>query len=113
MSNLNQPLLPEYTIDYINNVMALRKPQFRSLRILDDILKENQLSKNIETELYQRSINNLYRTFTAFERPFFNLAFELATGVGKTKLMGAFMTYLYTNKGVKNFFVVAPSLTIY
>lgn len=110
---INQPLLPEYTLDYINNVMSLRKPQFRSLRILDDILRENQLSKNIDTELYQRSISNLYRTFTEFERPFFNLAFELATGVGKTKLMGAFMTYLYTNKGVKNFFVVAPSLTIY
>jgi len=113
MSNLNIPLFPEYTLDYINNVMSLRKPQFRSLRILDDILRENQLSKNIDIELYQRSINNLYRTFTEFERPFFNISFELATGVGKTKLMGAFISYLYTNKGVKNFFVVAPSLTIY
>lgn len=113
MSNINIPLFPEYTLDYINNVMSLRKPQFRSLRILDDILRENQLSKNIDIELYQRSINNLYPTFTEFERPFFNVAFELATGVGKTKLMGAFISYLYTNKGVKNFFVVAPSLTIY
>ena len=42
-----------------------------------------------------------------------SLTFALATGVGKTKLMGAFMTYLYTQKGVKNFFVVAPNLTIY
>jgi len=113
MSNINIPLFPEYTLDYINNVMSLRKPQFRSLRILDDILRENQLSKNIDIELFQRSINNLYRTFTEFERPFFNISFELATGVGKTKLMGAFISYLYTNKGVKNFFVVAPSLTIY
>lgn len=42
-----------------------------------------------------------------------SLTFALATGVGKTKLMGSFITYLYTNKGVKNFFVVAPNLTIY
>lgn len=113
MSNLNIPLNPEYTLDYINNIMSLRKPQFRSLRILDDILRDNQLAKNIDIDSYQRSIRNLYPMFREFERPFFNIAFELATGVGKTKLMGAFITYLYTNKGVKNFFVVAPSLTIY
>lgn len=27
--------------------------------------------------------------------------------------MGAFVTYLYTNYGIKNFLVVAPDLTIY
>ena len=113
MSNINYPLFPEYTLDYLNNVMSLRKPQFRSLRILDEILRECPLSKEIDVDTYQRNIMNMYRTFREFERPFFNVAFELATGVGKTKLMGAFITYLYTNKGVKNFFVVAPSLTIY
>jgi type III restriction enzyme len=113
MSNINYPLFPEYTLDYLNNVMSLRKPQFRSLRILDDILRECPLSKEFDVDTYQRNIMNMYRTFREFERPFFNVAFELATGVGKTKLMGAFITYLYTNKGVKNFFVVAPSLTIY
>lgn len=113
MSNINFPLFPEYTLDYLNNVMSLRKPQFRSLRILDDILRECPLSKEFDVDTYQRNIMNLYRTFREFERPFFNVAFELATGVGKTKLMGAFITYLYTIKGVKNFFVVAPSLTIY
>lgn len=113
MSNINFPLFPEYTLDYLNNVMSLRKPQFRSLRILDDILRECPLLKEFDVDTYQRNIMNLYRTFREFERPFFNVAFELATGVGKTKLMGAFITYLYTNKGVKNFFVVAPSLTIY
>lgn len=113
MNNLNYPLYPEYTLDYINNVMSLRKPQFRSLRILDEILRECNLSKTFDIINYQRNIGNLYRTFKEFERPFFNIAFELATGVGKTRLMGTFITYLYTNKGVKNFFIVAPSLTIY
>ncbi|MDD3744555.1 MAG: DEAD/DEAH box helicase family protein, partial [Lentimicrobiaceae bacterium] len=35
------------------------------------------------------------------------------TGVGKTRLMGAFIAWLYYEKGIKNFFVMAPSLTIY
>ncbi len=37
----------------------------------------------------------------------------LATGVGKTRLMGAFIAYLYTQHGIKNFFVVAPNTTIF
>lgn len=37
-----------------------------------------------------------------------SLTFALATGVGKTRLMGAFIAYLYTQHGIKNFFVVAP-----
>lgn len=37
----------------------------------------------------------------------------MATGVGKTRLMGAFIAYLYTQKNIKNFFVVAPNTTIY
>ena len=32
---------------------------------------------------------------TDFERDFPSLCFALATGVGKTRLMGAFITYLY------------------
>lgn len=113
MSKLNTILHHEYTLDYIENVMSLRRPQSRSLRILDYILIENTLSKNIDINQYERNIKSVYPIFKEFERPFQSLTFELATGVGKTRLMGAMMTYLYTNKGVRNFFVVAPSLTIY
>ena len=42
-----------------------------------------------------------------------SLTFALATGVGKTRLMGAFIAYLYTQHNIKNFFVVAPNTTIY
>src|SRR5690625_2079218 len=113
MSKLNQVLHYEYDLNYIENVMSLRRPQSRSLRILDSILEENPLSKKIDQEQYERNIRSVYPIFKEFERPFQSLTFELATGVGKTRLMGAMMTYLYTNKGVRNFFVVAPSLTIY
>jgi type III restriction enzyme len=41
------------------------------------------------------------------------LCFALATGVGKTRLMGAFICYLHLAHGIENFFVLAPNLTIY
>ena len=50
---------------------------------------------------------------TDFERNFPSLTFALATGVGKARLMGAFITYLYTVHGIRNFFVVALGTTIY
>ena len=34
-------------------------------------------------------------------------------GVGKTRLMGAFISYLHLAYGFKHFFVLAPNLTIY
>ena len=34
-------------------------------------------------------------------------------GVGKTRLMGAFISYLHLAHGLNNFFVLAPNLTIY
>jgi len=37
----------------------------------------------------------------------------LATGVGKTRLMGAFISYLHLAHGINNYFVLAPNLTIY
>jgi hypothetical protein len=48
-----------------------------------------------------------------FEREFPSLCFALATGVGKTRLMGAFIAYLHLAHGLKHFFVLAPNLTIY
>ena len=114
MNNLlNRKLFPEYTLDYISNVMGLRKPQSRSLKILDDILDEIPLSKNTNLANAIDTIHGTYPIFSDFEHNFMSLTFALATGVGKTKLMGTFITYLYTNKGVRNFFVVAPNITIY
>ena len=55
----------------------------------------------------------MYPTCSDFEREFMSITFALATGVGKTRLMGAFITYLYTQQGIKNFFVVAPNTTIF
>jgi hypothetical protein len=50
---------------------------------------------------------------TDFERDFPSLCFALATGVGKTRLMGAFIAYLYLSGRSRCFFVLAPNTTIY
>lgn len=104
---------PEYTIDYISGTMSLRKPQKDSLKILDNILSDIDLKKCMDLNYIKNSIHDIYPIFKGFDRNFMSLTFALATGVGKTRLMGTFITYLYTNHGIKNFFIVAPSLTIY
>jgi type III restriction enzyme len=50
---------------------------------------------------------------TDFERNFPSLCFALATGVGKTRLMGACIAYLHAVHGIRHFMVLAPNLTIY
>lgn len=103
----------EYNVNYISGCMSLRPPQKRSLKILEDIIDELDLEKNQDLERALEIVHDLFTTCINFERDFMSLTFALATGVGKTRLMGAFITYLYTQKGVKNFFIVAPNLTIY
>lgn len=110
MNNMN---FIQYTTDYISGVMSLRKPQEKSLKILEDIINETNLLENNSTEEILNIINKKYPICTDFERNFISLTFALATGVGKTRLMGAFITYLYTNYGIKDFLVVAPGTTIY
>ncbi|MCB5288196.1 MAG: DEAD/DEAH box helicase family protein, partial [Candidatus Cloacimonetes bacterium] len=103
----------QYTNDYISGVMSLRKPQRKALEILDDIFNYVHPTKNMNLDVALEEINKRYPICTDFERDFMSLAFVLATGVGKTRLMGTFITYLYTHYGVKNFFVVAPGKIVY
>lgn len=110
----NSDKFPQYTPEYISGVMSLRMPQSKSLEILDDIASDIKLvNRNSDLVDSLANIKNKYPTCTDFEKEFISLTFALATGVGKTRLMGAFISYLYTQHDIKNFFVVAPSSTIY
>lgn len=104
---------PQYTTEYISGVMSLRKPQKKSLEILEDILNSVSLRKGMNLRGALGAVHAMYPTCTDFEREFMSLTFALATGVGKTRLMGAFIAYLYTQYNIRNFFVVAPNTTIY
>lgn len=104
---------PQYTTDYISGVMSLRTPQKDSLKILENIMNSIHVRKGKDLKVALDLVKSLYPICTDFERDFMSLTFALATGVGKTRLMGAFIAYLYTQYNIKNFFVVAPNTTIY
>jgi len=97
----------------IKNRLSLRAPQTESLEILVDLVGKLTLQKDVDLQTELDKVKDAYPTCTDFERDFPSVCFALATGVGKTRLMGAFITYLYLHKGIKNFFVLAPNLTIY
>lgn len=101
------------TANYIKNRLSLRPPQADSLEILSILADRLTLKKNSDLAVELTKVKELYPTCTDFERSFASIAFGIATGVGKTRLMGAFITYLYLEKQIKNFFVMAPNLTIY
>lgn len=104
---------PNYTTDYISGVMSLRKPQKKSLEILHEIVNSVNLKKGMNLQAALGAVKAICPTCSNFERDFMSLTFALATGVGKTRLIGAFIAYLYTQHNIKNFFVVAPNTTIY
>ncbi len=104
---------PQYTTDYISGVMSLRKPQEQSLKILEEVVNSVSFCKGMNLKAALEAVHAMYPICSDFERDFMSLTFALATGVGKTRLMGAFIAYLYTQHGIKNFFVVAPNTTIY
>lgn len=100
-------------VNAISGRLSLRPPQRESLEILDRVTELAPPSKDVDVEAALAAITAEYPTVTDFEREFPSLCFALATGVGKTRLMGAFISYLYLAHGFKNFFVLAPNLTIY
>ncbi len=97
----------------IKNRLSLRPPQTESLNILVDLADKLLLQKNVNIYEELQKVKSAYPTCSDFERDFPSICFSIATGVGKTRLMGAFIAYLYLEKGIKNFFVLAPNLTIY
>ena len=101
------------TVRNISARLSLRQPQEESLNILANILENIDLSKDSDIESNLEIIKGMYPSVQDFERDFPSVCFALATGVGKTRLMGAFISYLYLVNGVRNFFVLAPNLTIY
>ena len=110
-------------VNAIAGRLSLRPPQRQSLVILDRItelisLRERRKRNGIARQPWDLAatlslIHDEYDTVSDFERDFPSLCFALATGVGKTRLMGAFISYLHLAYGIHNFFVLAPNLTIY
>ena len=97
----------------IGQRLSLRRPQSDSLEILADVLSRIDLAKVSDPETTLAAIRDTYPSVEALEHDFPSLCFALATGVGKTRLMGAFISYLYLTGKSRHFFVLAPNKTIY
>ena len=103
------------TQNYINGRLSLRAPQAESLAKLKQALDAapEMAQKDRDVAAVLNTLKAEFPTLEDFEREFPSLCFALATGVGKTRLMGAFIAYLHLAHGINNFFVLAPNLTIY
>ena len=97
----------------ISRILSLRPPQQESLEIFARLVNLLSLEKNPNLTDELSKVRELCPTLTSFEREFPSFCFSLATGIGKTRLMGACIAYLHYAKDIKNFFVMAPNLTIY
>jgi type III restriction enzyme len=93
--------------------MSLRLPLMESLDLLDQVCGLLKLHKSQPLPEALQAIHERFPQVKDFEREFPSLCFNIATGVGKTRLMGAFITYLYKTRGIRHFFILAPNLTIY
>lgn len=93
--------------------LSLRPPQAESLHALARACSLIRPSKNRDVSEALAAVRAEFPQVAAFDRTFPSLAFALATGVGKTRLMGAFIAYLRAELGFRHFFVLAPNLTIY
>ena len=104
------------TLKNIKSRLSLRQPLKDSLDIVAHLADLLELAEINDPAVLQEALEKVrthYPTCIDFERDFISVAFSIATGVGKTRLMGAIMAYLYLTGRSRNFFVLAPNLTIY
>ena len=109
----------------ISNRLSLRPPQRTSLEVLERLSLALDLPQvGAAREAYEAikagdrvvqlaAAQAVSPSLLSFDRAFPSFTFALATGVGKTRLMGAAIAYLHSAHGLRHFFVVAPNLTIY
>ncbi|QTW20000.1 DEAD/DEAH box helicase family protein [Comamonas kerstersii] len=103
-------------LNAVTGRLSLRPPQAQSLEKLARAIEAVPgLLKHEDRDVAAAlaTLKAEFPTLEDFEREFPSLCFALATGVGKTRLMGAFIAYLHLAHGINNFFVLAPNLTIY
>lgn len=104
----------------IKQRMSLREPLAEALDVVTRLTEKLALKKPTNESEYSEyleqqlaSAKEVCPFIKSFERDFPSFAFSIATGIGKTRLMGACIAYLYLKKGIKHFFVLAPNLTLY
>lgn len=96
--------------------MSLRDPQYEALKYFDAISSkiEYRTSSKIDAEkIASENCQEPHTIVVDKEFDFPSFCFDMTTGIGKSRLMGACIYYLYKTKGYKHFFILAPGNTIY
>ena len=96
--------------------MSLRDPQYEALKYFDAISSkiEYRTSSKIDAEkIASENCQKPHKIAVDKEFDFPSFCFDMTTGIGKSRLMGACIYYLYKTKGYKHFFILAPGNTIY
>jgi type III restriction enzyme len=112
--------------DDICKRLSLRPPQAESLKRLAAAIEAADCRKGVDEAGLEEQLAAVRALFpverypevdlphaSKFDWDFLSFCFALATGVGKTRLMGAIIAYLYRVKGYRNFVVIAPGKTVY
>ena len=98
----------------ISRYMSLREPQYEALEVLEQISGGlDYKTAQLQTVAEKATEHSRTAKPVQFDTQFPSFCFALATGVGKTRLMGGCMYYLWKSKGYRNFFILAPNITIY
>ena len=107
-------------VSNIKQRLSLREPLAEALAVVAKLAEALELKKpaNVldDAEYLKQELAKakaVCPTCQDFERDFPSFAFSIATGIGKTRLMGACIAYLYLKYGIRHFFVLAPNLTLY
>lgn len=100
----------------ISYAMSLRGPQKEALSYLDAISTHCDYQRDSTAAVEAAATEHCekqrpIKVDDKFDFPSF--CFAMATGIGKTRLMGASIYYLYKTKGYRHFFILAPGSTIY
>lgn len=103
-------------VSRISYAMSLRGPQKEALSYLDAISTHCDYQRDSTAAVEAAATEHCEKQHpikvdAKFDFPSF--CFAMATGIGKTRLMGACIYYLYKTKGYRHFFILAPSSTIY
>jgi type III restriction enzyme len=99
--------------DQIGRWMSLRAPQYKSLRRLHAVVEEVDFRRTNLDSVAQAAVARAGVEKMEFDTEFPSFCFALATGIGKTRLMGACIYDLWRTRGYRNFFILAPGSTIY
>lgn len=104
------------SVDKIKWAMSLRDPQYEALQYFDAIsskIEYRTSSKADAEKIASENCQNPHTISVDKEFDFPSFCFDMTTGIGKSRLMGACIYYLYKTKGYKHFFILAPGNTIY